>query len=237
MIVIVAFRFTEQFEFMDDGLGAIHHAGQGDVVVLLHGLARSKESMELLANAISREGYEVLNIQYPSTFDDISTLASKVNHLINNKYTEENVKKIHMVGYSMGGLVIRAVLHQIPRKNIGNVIMIGTPNHGSEVADYFKDWWLFKQLYGVAGQELTTDSATIKALPEGLDAPLTVIAGQSSGETAFGSLLPSPHDGTVSVASTHIKGENMHILVKAMHYSLIHNKEVITYVIQGLKTH
>ncbi|KJV53803.1 hypothetical protein OTSGILL_0508 [Orientia tsutsugamushi str. Gilliam] len=57
------------------------------------------------------------------------------------KYTS-----ISFVGVSMGGLVIRAYLHKYKIPNLGKVVLIGTPNKGSEVADYLKNNKLYKNL-------------------------------------------------------------------------------------------
>ena len=51
----------------------------------------------------------------------------------------------------MGGLVIRALLNRYRPDNLGRVVQIGTPNHGSEVADFLKNDWLYRLFFGPAG--------------------------------------------------------------------------------------
>ena len=43
--------------------------------------------------------------------------------------------EIHLVGYSLGALLVRGYLEQTRPKNFGSVVMIGPPNHGSEIVD------------------------------------------------------------------------------------------------------
>src|SRR5205823_12713347 len=50
--------------------------------------------------------------------------------------------KVHYVGYSLGALLIRAYLQQTRPPNLGRAVMIGPPNHGSEVVDSIGGMWL-----------------------------------------------------------------------------------------------
>ncbi len=229
LFVIIGQVFTYQFELMEDRLDATYHEGSGDVVVLLHGIARTKESMEHIANAINVMDFEVINIQYPSTHYDIATLAQKVDGLLDEKLNPD--KKLHIIGYSLGGLVARQLIAD-HGYTVDRIVMMGTPNHGSEVADYFKDWWLFQKIWGPAGQELTTYNKSIPLLPPEVE--LTVIAGATTNTTAFGSLLPTPNDGTVSVASTKLEPMRNHISVDATHYRLLVKNDVWAHVLHAL---
>ena len=47
----------------------------------------------------------------------------------------------------MGGLVIRAYLNKYKVPNLGKVVMVGTPNNGSEVADFLISNPLYKKLW------------------------------------------------------------------------------------------
>ena len=71
---------------------------------------------------------------------------------------------VHFVGYSMGGLIIRAYLQKYRPQHLGRVVMLGTPNQGSEVADAIRHFWLYRRFYGPAGQELITDQTAFAHL-------------------------------------------------------------------------
>ena len=49
-----------------------------DYVVLLHGLARTANSMNKMADAFRKRGYHTLNLGYPSRSDKIENLSLKV---------------------------------------------------------------------------------------------------------------------------------------------------------------
>ena len=51
--------------------------GQGDYVILLHGMGRTKWSMRKVEKQLSLRGFRVVNVAYPSTKEPIETLANK----------------------------------------------------------------------------------------------------------------------------------------------------------------
>ncbi|MGO8249198.1 hypothetical protein ACC809_36845, partial [Rhizobium johnstonii] len=40
----------------------------------------------------------------------------------------------------------------------------GTPKNGSQIADFLKNWTLYRKVYGPAGQQLVTDQAAMTEL-------------------------------------------------------------------------
>ncbi len=50
---------------------------------------------------------------------------------------EQGIRSVHVVGHSMGGLVTRQYIRSHPGK-VKNLVMLGTPNHGSELATVAK---------------------------------------------------------------------------------------------------
>ncbi|MDA7935512.1 hypothetical protein N9B40_02310, partial [Akkermansiaceae bacterium] len=53
-----------------------------ETVVLLHGLARSAKSMEKMEQALAKEGYQVLNLNYPSRKQSIHELSDFVSEKV-----------------------------------------------------------------------------------------------------------------------------------------------------------
>ena len=81
----------------------------------------------------------------------------------------------------MGGLLARVYLAQYRPQRLGRVVMLGTPNGGSEIADRLKEFSAYRAFFGPAGQQLGTlrDAATNALLPP-VDYPVGVIAGNRS---------------------------------------------------------
>lgn len=193
-------------------------------VILLHGILRTNRCMKGLANFLENNNYKVLNIDYPSSKHDIASLAKLIHPQIQNFATE--VIKIHFVGYSMGGLIIRAYFNLYHFNNLGRVVMLGTPNKGSEIADFFQNFWIYKKLYGLAGQQLITDQTAFKNIFGNVNYELGIIAGSSPYYFIANKIIGKEADGRVSIVSSKVEGMKEHIVIKSGHTMLSSNRKV-----------
>lgn len=192
-------------------------------IILLHGILRTAKCMNGLAKFLESNKFKVLNLNYPSSKYDIASIATSLNATINEFANQ--VTKIHFVGYSMGGLIIRAYLNLHRPDNLGRVVMLGTPNQGSEIADFLKDFFLYKKLYGPAGQQLITDQMSFKEIFGAINYELGVIAGVSPYYMVANKIIGRESDGRVSVVSTQINGMQDHVIIKSGHTLLPANKQ------------
>src|SRR3546814_7071633 len=85
-----------------------------DRVLLLHGLARTPRSMAGLARALEGAGYAIVNHGYPSRRHDIATLTAQLRAVLAGLPAIDG--RTHIVGHSLGGLLIRAA--QIGRAHV-----------------------------------------------------------------------------------------------------------------------
>lgn len=206
----------------------------GEQIVLLHGIARSSSHMEDLAAFLKSKGYVVFNLDYPSTDFPLEQLTAIVAKDIAGKVRSD--KPLHFVGYSMGGIVARAVLNKYRPDNLGRVVQLASPNKGSEVADFLEDNWLYSTVYGPAGQQLVTGDAGLDGLLGKVDYQLGVVAGTYSIDPISSSLIPGEDDGKVSVESTKVAGMSDHILVEASHTFFPQNQSVHEQTLHFLRT-
>jgi pimeloyl-ACP methyl ester carboxylesterase len=191
--------------------------------------------MEKIEKALAQTGYNAINIDYASRKKTIEALVEDIDAVLKESRIGGE-KKVHFIGYSMGGLVIRAYIAKHRPANLGRVVMLAVPNQGSEVADALKDSALYRRVYGPAGQELVTDQARFKKLFGDIDYDIGVIAGDRSIDPLSSLLfLPGKDDGKVSIERTKIDGMKDHIVLHTTHTFIMKNDDVIRQALHFLK--
>jgi pimeloyl-ACP methyl ester carboxylesterase len=225
--------WNDKVHFKPQNIKQTQEKKQAGTVVVIHGIARTNKQTYLLANRISQANYEVFNISYPSTDYKIEDLVDYIHNEL-QKHNIDKKQKVNIVAHSLGGLLTRAYLKKYPMDNLNRVVMIATPNKGSQVADFFKDWGLYKKMFGPAGQQLDTDMSDINKLFGKVDYELGIIAGRTSLNPIFSAMLDGKDDGVVSVESTKLKEMKDHITVSNLHGIQLYTKRDADLVISFL---
>ncbi len=206
-----------------------------DGVVLLHGISRTARSFRKMQAALGREGYATLNLDYESRRKALDALAEDIHPAI-ELFSGGIGGSVHFVCHSMGGLLARVYLAKYRPRRLGRVVMLGTPNGGSEIADSLKNLAAYRAFFGPAGQQLVTRrDAALDAMLPAIDYPVGIIAGDRSIYPISSVMLPRPHDGRVSVANTRLDGMADHVVVRTSHPWLVRNGEAIEQTIVFLR--
>ena len=196
-----------------------------EYVVLLHGLARTSSSMKVLETFLSEQGYDVLNIDYPSRKYQVSELANIVRKEVISKTSDAG--KVHFITHSMGGIILRYIQRYNPLPNLGRVVMLSPPNHGSEVVDKLGGLWLFECINGPAGKQLGTDKNSLCQKLGKVDFELGVITGDRSINWINSLIIPGKDDGKVSIENAKVEGMDDFLIVHVSHPFIMKNKTVI----------
>lgn len=184
-------------------------ADHGDTVVLLHGLWRSLWAMEPMAEYLHQQGYRTINVPYPSFRKPMDELASIIHQTILQHCPAK--QRIHFVTHSLGGILTRQLLTELPPERTGRVVMLAPPNQGCEIVDWLDDCKPLRFTLGPSGTQLGYGKVDAPVIPEKNDA--AVIMGNRSTIPFFRTILAPDNDGIVSVESGRIDGMNeFHIL-------------------------
>lgn len=213
-------------------------ASESELVVLLHGLARSPDSMEKMKHSLEEEGYEVCNLGYPSTEQSIEELAVDQVLPAIHACKGPQPRRMHFVTHSLGGIIVRQ-LHAISAGDaelvFGRVVMLGPPNGGSEVVDKLSGMPPFQWINGPAGQQLGTDPDAVPVRLGATELEVGVIAGNRSINLILSMLIPGDDDGKVSIDNARLEGMKDFIVLPVSHPFLMKDEDVIRQTINFLE--
>lgn len=206
-----------------------------ECVILLHGLARTSDSMLPMAEALQAQGYWIVNVDYPSRQFTIAQLAQTAIPAALNQCPTHAANKIHFVTHSLGGIVLRQYLREHRISELHRVVMLAPPNKGSEIVDHLKGLPPFAWINGPAGSELGTSANDLPQQLGAVDFELGVIAGTRSINLLLSLYLPNPDDGKVSLESTKVEGMRDFIALPVSHPFIMKDEDTISQVIYFLQ--
>ncbi len=202
-------------------------AKDSEAIILLHGLSRTRRSMNKAGRSLAAYGYKIINVDYPSRSADISALSQQYITEALKQCDTEGVKKIHFLTHSMGGILLRDYLASQIIDKLGRVVMLAPPNQGSEVVDKLGSWKLFYYLNGPAGLQLGTDNNSVPNRLGPVNFQLGVIAGNKTINPFLSGLIPGANDGKVSVSRAQVVGMKDFIVMPYSHSFIMRREAVI----------
>jgi hypothetical protein len=192
---------------------------RGRVVLLLHGLAGFRVTMQPLARRLEQAGFAVANLSYPSTRASLAEHARTLARIVEQMPEAE---QLNFVAHSMGNIVVRHYLaDQVaagaldPR--LGRFVMLAPPNHGAERAQTFGDTHAFALVLGKSGVQL---GPGWPALARYLGTPpceFGIVAGGRAGGRGYSQNILGDDDGMLSVATTRLAGARDFAIVPVRH--------------------
>lgn len=192
-----------------------------ETVVLLHGIGLRSWAMWRLEASLQREGYRVVNLTYPSRRMSLDQLGREWIPAQLQRYGVGNDTRVNFVTHSMGGIVVRSWLHERGAPpNLGRVVMLAPPNHGSAAADRLKKSAAIRWYMGPNLSRLGTDPESIPLALGPWPAPesqLGVIAGDRVINPLFSSWLGEANDGAVTVRSAQLEGMSDFLVLHHSH--------------------
>lgn len=210
------------------GLAPMHGPG----VVVLHGLFRSAASMVHMARYLREQGnYTVFNVSYPTTRGELGDHAATLDKVIRNL---TGIDRLDFVAHSLGNLVIRRWLADrqrgvdgvVPDKRVHRMVMLGPPNNGAQMAEYFAKNHLFRFVAGASATQMAEDWQAMQAKLCTPACPFGILAGGRSGEKGYNPLLTGDNDLVVSVESTRLCGATDFAVLPVVHTLMMDDPKV-----------
>ena len=201
-----------------------------DVVVLLHGLWRSRLSMAWPLYKVRAAGFRAVAITYPSRTRPIEGLSSYVAE----RLPDPAGGRVHFVTHSLGGLVVRHLAQRRQSDWLGRVVMIGPPNQGSRLARRLAQSRVMRALAGPVGPLLALPPEEIAQVLGPVDFELGVIAGDVRRSVLAG-WLAGPSDGRLLIPETQVEGMTDFVAVPRGHALLMNDPRTIEQTIHFLR--
>lgn len=202
--------------------------GEPSAVVLVHGLWMTGTlDMAYLRRQLRRCGFKVYVYRYRTVRRSLAENATQLNDFL-ARLPESTV---HLVGHSMGGLLIRKLLLDFPDQRPGRIVTLGTPHGSSRAAAAFGRHAPGRWMLGKGMQALT------EALPpwQGQHEFGVLIGDLPYGLGRMTRSLPLPNDGTVAVDEATLAGVTDTVTLPVTHISMLFSRAVARQTCQFLR--
>lgn len=144
-------------------------------------------------------------------------------------------EKIHLVGHSTGGLVIRKLIADTKYTHkIGRCVLIATPNKGSKLANIAGNVKLYVEIYKTI-KSLCYESVEQLNIENYSEIEMAAIAGDKSN-LLLGKLIGDENDGRVEVESVYLPNLKDFMILPYGHKEIHHQVETARWVDAFLRT-
>jgi len=193
-------------------------------IVLVHGLWNRGWSMAAMAKRLRAHGHDVLVFSYSTRKDCLDGHADDLHAFLSDNRSEQ----LHLVGHSMGGLVILNLLNRFDDLPPGRVVLMGTPVKGASIV---------KRLEKLPGQKLLFGKARDNLMQGFQHTPLEHETGMIRGTRALGlgrltGKRSEPNDGSIMVSETELDGLKDSVELEVAHSEMLVSAEVVEQVEQ-----
>lgn len=103
-------------------------------VILVHGYLCNHRIWDDMVRTLRAQGHAVIAVDLEPLFTSIDHYAPRIDAAVNALCLHSAVPQVALVGHSMGGLAIRAWMRSAGSQRVAQVVTLGTPHAGTQVA-------------------------------------------------------------------------------------------------------
>lgn len=187
-------------------------------VVMVHGLWYGAWSQRPLAARLARAGLAPARFDYRTLRGGLDEAAERLGGLCESQPGDA----VHLLGHSLGGLLILRLLELGACQRPGRVLLLGTPLTGSSVAQRICAWPGGRRLLGASAEPLRQGACW---WPE--EREVGLIAGTLPlGLGRLSGRIDGPSDGTVALDETRHPGLAARLELPVTHTGMLYSREV-----------
>lgn len=179
--------------------------------------------------ALAHRGFTVQTFSYPSVRQGLAANTAALHRFV----ASLDAPRIHLVGHSLGGLLVLNALSQHRNPRLGRAVLMGAPCCGSHCARTLSR---VLGLSAIVGRSMHDWAAKdVPLIPD--DFEVGVISGDRSlGTGRLLPGLPKPNDGIVAVAETRLAQATDSITLHVGHSEMLFSTACIDQILAFLAT-
>ena len=196
-----------------------------EYIVVFHGVYGKFEDMKIIAESLNKDGYNVISIQYPTNTDSVEDITEKYIKPALDEIDKD--RKVNFIVHSMGSGVLRYYLKNNEVKNLGKVVFLSPPSHGSALSDNPISSML-KDPLGKAVSQFSMKKGSFVNELGNPDYPCYVMIGNKSNNPVYSAMIPGKDDGMVPLDGSKLDTCGYKIIEKTTHTSILKDDRTIS---------
>ncbi|MBN9518060.1 hypothetical protein J0H58_06000, partial [bacterium] len=208
------------------------HAGRSPktmLILLVHGLGRTPVAMFGLAAHLRRAGHCTRFFGYSPTLESFPHILRRLT--VRLRDLAQRKQPVGLVGHSLGGLLLRLAVADVPALQVHHLVTLGTPNPPARAAVLASRLFPFRCFARSCGRFLASGVAVPSP-----HVPCLRVAGVAGPTGRWSHFGGEPNDGLVSVAEVRTGPEDVPLLVPALHSFLMDHPAVRAAVAAAMMT-
>lgn len=211
----------------------------GQIVVLLHGLARTAWSMSSLHKYLCKTWPEVQTVSYQYA-SMTATIEQHALYLTEFLESFRSASTVHFVGHSLGNILLRRAYRLVELDRwkplaFGRHVMLGPPNQGSRTARLLAKIAPLRWIDGPSFLQLGRDWEQFKPELATPPCPFGIIAGRLRLANKINFLLDGPNDTLLGVDETRLDGCADFVEIPVSHTWLMSNRKAQEHILSFLQ--